>query len=465
MNKTKLAVAIGLLATTPLSNASDDGDSLFSDLGLSQSASVALTTDYVWRGISQTHNDPAIQGQFDISHESGLYIGAWASNVEFRDGSKNSLELDAYGGFSNEIDLGGIGLTYDVGWLHYEFPANSSGNINEVYFGLGISPIEDLNFSAYYYHDTGIENKVANYYVDVSADYTLPDWALNTTIVTHVGHYDRQNGDSDYWDWKIGLAKDIGGSNFEVAYLDTDEGSGNLSDERVVATISRELGGSSAASQDMLPDGFTTSASVALTTDYVWRGVSQTNEDPAIQGSFDVAHKSGLYIGAWASNIEFGSDSSASMELDLYAGFSNEVDIAGLDLTYDIGWLHYEYPSESGLNFNEVYFGLAASPVENLDLGVYYYHDVGVEHKIGNYYVDTTANYTLPGWAWNTQIVTGIAYYDMKGDGAPDYWNWKAGLAKDIGDFNVEVAYQDTDESDWGNLGDERVVATISSSF
>ncbi len=113
MKKSNLSVAIALLATSPLSLAAEDS----SFYGWSQSASVALTTDYVWRGISQTNNDPAIQGQFDLSHESGFYIGAWASNVEFADGSKTSLELDAYAGFSRETDFGGIlptALTYAV---------------------------------------------------------------------------------------------------------------------------------------------------------------------------------------------------------------------------------------------------------------------------------------------------------------------------------------------------------------
>jgi uncharacterized protein (TIGR02001 family) len=204
---------------------------------ITTSASVALTTDYVWRGISQTQNDPAIQGQFDVAHESGVYMGAWASNVEF--GGTESLELDVYTGFANEIDLAGTALSYDVGFLHYEFPSNSSANINEIYFGVGVTPVENLDLGVYYYHDIGLENKFANYYVDMSADYALPDWAWNTQIVTHLGHYDRQAGASDYWDWKVGLAKDIGDFNFEVAYFDSgDSGAKDDGDARAVATVS-----------------------------------------------------------------------------------------------------------------------------------------------------------------------------------------------------------------------------------
>ena len=466
MKKTKLSVAIGLLATASFYTASSMAADSASDDGLlsgwSQGASVALTTEYVWRGISQTNNDPAIQGQFDLTHDSGVYLGVWASNVEYGDG-KNSAEIDAWIGFTNEIDLGGIGLTYDIGFLHYEFPAVSAYNIDEIYFGLGISPLEDLNFSAYYYHDLGIENKYANYYLDLNVDYTLPDSLGGITLLIHGGHYDRQAGATDYWDWKAGVAKDIGGFNFEVAYIDTSEyPHSNLSDSRVVATVSRELGGSSAASQDMLPDGFSTSASVALTTDYVWRGISQTMNDPAIQGQFDIAHDSGLYVGTWASNVEYGG--TESIEIDAYVGFTNEIDLGGTGLTYDVGFLHYQFPSNSSANIDEIYFGVGIAPIENLDLGVYYYHDIGLENKYANYYVDMSADYGLGAIAWDTTIVTHLGHYDRQA-GSSDYWDWKIGVAKDFGDFNFEVAYMDTDDGDSGDDADARAVATVSASF
>ena len=468
MKKTNLSVAIALLATSSIAFAEEDN----TFYGWSQSASVALTTDYVWRGISQTHNDPAIQGSFDLSHESGFYLGAWASNIEFADGSKTSLELDAYAGFSRETDFGGLlptAITYDIGWLHYEFPATSASNINEVYFGAGISPVEDFNFSAYYYLDTHVENTISDGYLDLAADYTLPDWAWGVTLLTHLGRYDRRDGADDYWDWKIGVAKDIAGFNFEVAYLDTDgTDSGNLSDSRVVATVSRALGGSSSTSGAMLPDGFTSSASVALTTDYVWRGISQTHNDPAIQGSFDIAHESGAYIGVWGSNVEFegGPTDTVSLEIDAYIGFSNEIVLADMlpAITYDIGFLHYEFPSNADFNLNEIYFGAAISPVENMNLSTYYYWDTGIENKIGMGYLDITTDYTLPDCVWSPTLIAHVGHYERTA-GADDYWDWKAGIAKDIGAFNFEVAYFDTDGAGAGTLDNSRVVATVSSSF
>ena len=471
MNKSNLSVAIALLATSPLIMAEEDQ----TFYGWSQDASVALTTDYVWRGISQSNNDPAIQGSFDFSHESGFYFGAWASNIEFSDGSGTSMELDAYGGFSRETDFGGFlptALTYDIGWLHYEYPASSKSNFNEIYFGAGISPVDDLNLGVYYYHDVGVQNKFANGYIDMSADYTLPDWAGGVTLLTHIGHYDRKAGADDYWDWKVGVAKDIAGFNFEVAYIDTDDNdAGNLGNERVVATVSRSLGGSEKTSGAMMPDGFTSTASVALTTDYVWRGVSQTNNDPAVQGSFDIAHESGAYIGVWGSNVEFqgGPRDTVSLEIDAYIGFTRDTDFGGFlpfALTYDIGFLHYEFPSNSDFNLNEIYFGAAIAPVENLNFSTYYYLDTGIENKIGKGYVDISSDYTLPDWAWSTTLLAHAGHYDRTA-GADDYWDWKVGVAKDLAGFNYEVAYLDTDGAGGvkSNLSDSRVVATISSTF
>ena len=78
------------------------------------SANVALTSDYYFRGISQTNNDGAIQGGFDWSHDSGVYAGVWASNVAF--GSTN-IEADTYIGYGNEVS----GFGYDLGWIRYNY--------------------------------------------------------------------------------------------------------------------------------------------------------------------------------------------------------------------------------------------------------------------------------------------------------------------------------------------------------
>ncbi|MCK5728344.1 MAG: TorF family putative porin [Methylococcales bacterium] len=472
MKKIHLAIAISLLATSSTAFAEEDG----SFYGFTPSASVALTTDYMWRGVSQSNNDPAIQGSFDLSHETGFYMGVWGSNVEFGD-QRTSMELDAYAGFSRDLDLGGklpFGFNYDIGVMHYEYTASSPANFTELYFGGTVTPFDNFEFSAYYYYGLKIHGVKPGEYTDLSARYTFyPDAPASFSLLAHAGYYNQKDTDNfgdDYWDWKLGVAVDVGGFNFEVAYLDTDNpggggiygGSQSLNDSRIVATISRELGGASAATGSMLPEGFETSASVALTTDYVWRGISQSNNEPSIQGSFDLSHESGAYIGVWGSNVEYGN--KASLEVDVYAGFSRDIELGGMTLTYDLGWLRYEFPSESDLNFNELYFGATVSPMENLNLSTYFYYGLKIEHTLPGEYTDMSVDYTLPESLGAVTFLGHAGYYNQK-SGGDNYWDWKVGVARDFGAFNLEVAYTDTDDADAGRLDDAKAVATLSASF
>ena len=97
-------------------------------------------------------------------------------------------------------------------------------------------------------------------------------------------------------------------------------------------------------------------SNVALSNDYVWRGMTQTTEEPAISGGFDIAGENGLYFGTWASNVEFGD--GAALELDWYAGYGGETESG---VSYDFGYLAYTYPGEDSLDFEEIYLGLGYS--------------------------------------------------------------------------------------------------------
>lgn len=93
-------------------------------------------------------------------------------------------------------------------------------------------------------------------------------------------------------------------------------------------------------------------ANASLTSDYVWRGSSQTREQPAIQGGFRYGHDSGLYASAWASNVRFRPDHGASSEFDIALGWNGK---PHRDWTLDAYYLRYQYPgSDIGLNWNEV---------------------------------------------------------------------------------------------------------------
>src|SRR5262244_3990370 len=98
------------------------------------------------------------------------------------------------------------------------------------------------------------------------------------------------------------------------------------------------------------PD-WTFTGNVGLFSQYVFRGLTQTNEKPAVQGGFDLGHKSGFYAGTWASNISWISDAyppaavqpppSASLEWDFYGGYKGSLP---WDFGYDLGVLYYWYP-------------------------------------------------------------------------------------------------------------------------
>lgn len=201
-------------------------------------ANVALTSDYIFRGISQSQHKPAIQGGFDYSHSSGLYAGTWASNVDWvTSKDNNSMEWDFYGGFR-----GGFAddFSYDVGLLNYYYPGDFNGSADtpdttEVYASIGWKFISlKYNYSVskhiFAWAGTNGEDTRGSGYLDLSANYDLGGgWGVNA----HVGHQTiRHNSDASYTDWKLGATKDVGFGVVGLAYTDTNAngcGEGNQS--------------------------------------------------------------------------------------------------------------------------------------------------------------------------------------------------------------------------------------------
>ena len=94
---------------------------------------IALSSEYMWRGMTQSDGEAAVSGGFDISGESGAYFGVWGSNVEYGDDA--TMELDYYFGYAGETESG---LSYDIGYLLYDFPG-ADYDAEEIYLGLGYS--------------------------------------------------------------------------------------------------------------------------------------------------------------------------------------------------------------------------------------------------------------------------------------------------------------------------------------
>jgi len=207
-----------------------------------------------------------------------------------------------------------------------------------------------------------------------------------------------------------------------------------------------------------------TSASVALSSDYVWRGYSQTEEEAAISGSFDYAHASGFYAGTWASNVDFSDD--ASIEIDVYAGFGGEFGESGI--SYDLGVLRYIYDGED-YDWNEFYGSVGYS---FFSLGVAYSSDVYGSDEDGIYY-SLGFDYDLPA---NFALSAGVGYYDydtaVYGAGNPDSAvDYRIGVSKELAGFGFDVTYYDTDSdgetlyNGTDEVADGRVVFTISKSM
>lgn len=199
-----------------------------------------------------------------------------------------------------------------------------------------------------------------------------------------------------------------------------------------------------------------TSGSISLTSDYLFRGVSQTNQEPALQGGIEYAHDSGFYVGAWGSNVSWlsdtvvvGDDVSNSLELDAYLGYRGK---AGEMFAYDVGVLTYYYPGDYPSGFNspnttEVYVGGTLAPSDTVSIGLKYSHAVtdlfGYADSDGSGYLDATLNWTFqPGWALN--LHGGKQW--IKNNEAFEYTDWKLAVTRSFDNgFSVAAAYNDTD--------------------
>ena len=185
-------------------------------------------------------------------------------------------------------------------------------------------------------------------------------------------------------------------------------------------------------------------ANVALTTDYVWRGISQNQEDPALQGGFDYSHDSGFYVGVWGSNVNFGG---ASTELDLYAGWGTELE-SGLGV--DLGYIKYSYHGSDGASdndFDEAYVGISYSGFSaTYSFGDEFddHWEVGYGHSLGK--VDLSASY---------------GDYDT-------YGYYRVGLSGEFESLGWALDFWSTDDDGerlFGDDADSRVVFTLSKEF
>jgi uncharacterized protein (TIGR02001 family) len=219
-------------------------------------------------------------------------------------------------------------------------------------------------------------------------------------------------------------------------------------------------------------------ASVALTTDYVYRGVSQTDENWAIQGSFDYGHPSGFYVGVWASNVaEIVSE--GNMEMDLYGGYSREF---FKNFSFDIGIIYYWYPDpgtgpkrdfiEGVLGLKYSFPNIALSPQLGLSYNYspnFYGADRDGNHLLGTIELTLPYEFGLGGQLGYQDVAGGATTGGAAGENGRsgfDYFYWQVGLFRAIKGFVLDLSYWGTDAEDYlGSYADSRVVFTLSRSF
>lgn len=195
------------------------------------------------------------------------------------------------------------------------------------------------------------------------------------------------------------------------------------------------------------------SANVALTTNYVWRGVTQSSGDFAIQGGIDYATDF-FYVGTWASSVDdFGID--ASTELDFYAGITPSVG----PVSFDLGVIFYNYPSTTvDSDFIELAASASYSPIEplSLGLGLYASNDY-LATGDDSLFIEATVGYTFTE---AFSVSGGYGNFDQ-GPTLGEYDTWNIGATYSVIGLDFDLRYFDTDGLGLG----EEIAFTISRSF
>jgi uncharacterized protein (TIGR02001 family) len=208
------------------------------------------------------------------------------------------------------------------------------------------------------------------------------------------------------------------------------------------------------------------SATVTATSDYDFRGITQTSQNPALQGSVDWAADNGLYVGAWASNVDFDDCCDESVELDVYAGFAGGAEDG---LGYDVGLVYYTYPGADDLDYPEIWAGISYGM---FDAKLWYSNDFFALDEDA-YYIEGNATLPLPadfGLGLHIGYSDGNAFDRLPG--FQSYMDYSIGVTKSLGHFDLELKW--VDGSDWKDLNDQpgdvlssdaRVIFSVSTTF
>jgi uncharacterized protein (TIGR02001 family) len=222
----------------------------------------------------------------------------------------------------------------------------------------------------------------------------------------------------------------------------------------VAAAASVAMGGAAMAEELKL------SYNVGVASDYVFRGVSQTQEDPQVFGGIDATYGIG-YAGVWASNVDFGADDPTA-EVDFYVGVKPTV----ADTALDLGVIYYSYIDDKGLTPGAYsYFEVKAAasrPIGPATVGLAVYYSPEFPGKTGEavYY---EANGSIPVM---DKLTLSGALGHQEIDSAGDYATWNVGLSYAItSNLTADLRYSDTDEHGYGKIYGDRVAVSLKAAF
>lgn len=187
------------------------------------------------------------------------------------------------------------------------------------------------------------------------------------------------------------------------------------------------------------------SGELTITSDYVWRGVSQTDENPALQPGFEAAHSSGFYAGAWASNVDFDTPGDGiDVEVDIYAGWSFDLSDA---VNMDLSVTRYIYPgANSGFNIDYNEYAATFTFVETYYATVAYADDM-VNSDVESVYLQVGGDWELGESGWGLSAAVGVFDFDS---GIGDYTDFMLGVNRSFGPANVALTYTGTSGFDLG---------------
>ncbi|AYF87591.1 TorF family putative porin [Pseudomonas sp. JS3066] len=198
-----------------------------------------------------------------------------------------------------------------------------------------------------------------------------------------------------------------------------------------------------------LNDDFSVQVDLAVLSDYRTRGISQTQNDPAAQAGATLLHSSGLYAGAWTSNVDYGFGLKTRQEVDYYAGWYWQ---ATDEVNLDLGYIKYSYPKESQFNQSEVYAILGAY---GFKLAAFYSNDAST--VFGE---DQDALYSYAGYQTSLPLEVELElrygrmdfkdpmFWSTGGDSTDSYHEWEAKLTRDFLGVTWGLSYIDTDLSE-----------------